>query len=901
MGYYIGEIIKLRNKFFEASDKADFAEAVKLGKDIIKLYKDNNDCESLEYANDLNNLAITFDNVMNHQKAVELYRQAADIIGRIEGENSLAYADTLSNMAVALSLDDKHTEAFSYHRKALKIRESQLDENDDDCIMSLYNLGSACEDLEKNDRALQYYDSALKRAESRTDYPKEDYADIVIGCARIYALKGRYKKSIEFYSKAINILNDISKEKNFFYLTTLTDAAAVCEKSRVYSKAAYFYQMAVDVRKNLMDKAHLDYITNLSALANVYNKMGNHKRAVELHKEVISLIKRLIGSEHPFYADGLNSIAIDYMQEKDYEKALEYNGKASEFKKQVSGTSTPGFALITETAGDIYKEMGNFKAAEEKYQLSAMIRKQALGENDALYISSVMKLGGLYKKQGLYSKAAEEYYNALRLRKDSSSHENIGVSVNLYELADLMIKMGKNGDALSFAQKAADIRRLVYGKLHPRYFRGLYYLGLIQNEAGKFKEACENLTEAMKYQREYLGEESSDYKDTRKVFFKSCFDLSAFYFSSGDSTKAMECYESVYAQALKEGAVDKNQNNIRFAPLFASVGNTKKAEEMLEEYRQYAVSEKGEYSKEYAGYLKEQGKLLIGKGNVEEAEKILVKCLETEFVVNKKENTSSDEVSVILGDAFRKKGEMKKAYSYYEKVIQNTESEMFPKAAYGISSFYTENGESQKAKEILLKAKNAMEKSGKFENRLYADTAWNLGVIYEKEKNYSEAERMYNVSVCTRRLLKDNSVKYLNDLMRLGNIMKRNSNKAEAASAYNEAAMLLLKLKGEKAEYAKLITKLAKLYVDLGKNEAAENFFKKAADIYKNLYGDDSDEYAMALYDQLLFCVKSGKAVQAADSLQSLMSVVEKNIYSRFRNEKYDLRLKKLYEKIQKM
>ena len=55
MGYYIGEIIKLRNKFFEASDKADFAEAIKLGKDIIKLYKDNNDCESLEYANDLNN------------------------------------------------------------------------------------------------------------------------------------------------------------------------------------------------------------------------------------------------------------------------------------------------------------------------------------------------------------------------------------------------------------------------------------------------------------------------------------------------------------------------------------------------------------------------------------------------------------------------------------------------------------------------------------------------------------------------------------------------------------------------------------------------------------------------------------------------------------------------------
>ena len=37
---------------------------------------------------------------------------------------------------------------------------------------------------------------------------------------------------------------------------------------------------------------------------------------------------------------------------------------------------------------------------------------------------------------------------------------------------------------------------------------------------------------------------------------------------------------------------------------------------------------------------------------------------------------------------------------------------MFPKAAYGVSAFYTENGDNQKAKDILLKAKNVMKKAG---------------------------------------------------------------------------------------------------------------------------------------------------------------------------------------------
>ena len=68
MAHYIGEIVKLRSDFFNAYNDGEYTEALRLGNQIIKLYKDNKDTKSLEYANDINNMAIVYDDVMAHSK-----------------------------------------------------------------------------------------------------------------------------------------------------------------------------------------------------------------------------------------------------------------------------------------------------------------------------------------------------------------------------------------------------------------------------------------------------------------------------------------------------------------------------------------------------------------------------------------------------------------------------------------------------------------------------------------------------------------------------------------------------------------------------------------------------------------------------------------------------------------
>ena len=547
--------------------------------------------------------------------------------------------------------------------------------------------------------------------------------------------------------------------------------------------------------------------------------------------------------------------------------------------------------------------MGRFKEAEEKFNTSRLMRKQIFGENNVLYADSLMNLARLFKKEGKYEKSAQYYYNSLKIRRDYSDSENICVSINLYELSQLMVAMNKKSEALSLNQKALDVRRIIYGKNHPRYARGLYYNANVLMDCGMYEEAVKKLEEAISMQIKYLGEKSLDYKDTVKALAKCRLDMFKLNFESGNYQKAMELYNIAVSDSEKEGIdiFSSYGDKSAFAPLFAAVGNISEAINIIKNSEKEILLKYGECSQQYAEFLKNEGKTYILEGNIAEAEKKLVKCLETEYLIPENGGKSADEISVLLGNAFRNSGDLKKAESYYKKAIQNNESRQHYLACYGMGKCEYSIGNFKEAMEYFSMAKEGMEKYGEYENKIYSEDTWLMGKICEKEKNTVDAERYCNISICTRRLLGDRSISYLNDLVRLGNLMKRNGNKSEALSSYNEASAGILSLKGENEEYAKLITKMAKLNIDIGRNDAAENLFKKAAEVYKKIYGSESDEYAAAVYDLLLFCVKTGKAVQAAESVQNIMQIVEKNISSRFRDEKYASKIKKLYEKIQKM
>ena len=109
MAFYIGEMKKVRNSFFEAYKDGDYKKAIDLGNKLLQIYAENDDCDCIEYAVDMSNLAMVFDRLQLYPQAEKYYKQAAELKKRCGGE-SLSYADTLNNLAIVYNQTNRQTD-----------------------------------------------------------------------------------------------------------------------------------------------------------------------------------------------------------------------------------------------------------------------------------------------------------------------------------------------------------------------------------------------------------------------------------------------------------------------------------------------------------------------------------------------------------------------------------------------------------------------------------------------------------------------------------------------------------------------------------------------------------------------------------------------------------------------
>ena len=102
---------------------------------MINIYKSNNCYKSLEYANDLNNLAILYDEMGDYEKSEKFYEESAELKKGLLGECNLSYADTLNNLGIIYSNLNKPNKAQEIHKLVLDIRSDLLGEEHTDCLL----------------------------------------------------------------------------------------------------------------------------------------------------------------------------------------------------------------------------------------------------------------------------------------------------------------------------------------------------------------------------------------------------------------------------------------------------------------------------------------------------------------------------------------------------------------------------------------------------------------------------------------------------------------------------------------------------------------------------------------------------------------------------------------------
>ena len=820
--YYLNEISGLRKDFYRFYDERKLADAITACDKMLYLYKDNNDTENLDYARDLYNLGVIYEELGAYDKALNYYQAADKIYKHLNNTEKEEYANLKNNIGVCLGALHRYDEAVNTHIPVLALRERLLGRNHADCVESLINMGNTYADMKKNDRALDYLTKALSRADRNGNIMPMEYSDILCSLARVNAEKGNYIKSIGFYSKAIDIIEKETPKGSRYFVKILNAAGRVCTYAEKYEMAALYYSKSLDIRKKLDETDNVDYIMSLNNLALAYGRAGNMEKSDETFEKALKEVSAVMSRDHVFYGDVLVNKAFAYSLNGDTDMAIRVLEQALSLKERTLGGDNEGLLTVLSRLARENAKKGEFKKAEDYCvrildiaKKSGEIHKTASAHKDFAHV---------YMAERDYTAAEEQLLSALKLYDGQQAKGKGEIYFNvLSALGYLMTLKGNLGMAEKYAGRVLAFREVSLGNRHPKYAYALYRLAEIQLLNGKFDMAIPNIERAMEICADTTGKEYSRYAKAADTLKKGYAAAAQYYLRQGDKDKALENYVKMYSL----GGELSPEADIDFAGLYIIKDDTETAEKIIKRYKNACPY--GDKSSIYENWIK----LKDGDKNAADYLYANLKCI------------FEKDICFDLGEYFYKNGDVERACEFYRNIMAYLKNEKYLRAVYVTAALE----KSEEAEKLLKRAKTYGENLKIDKTEEYIDVCKALADIYYEKGEYENACECYE-----KVILYGNEDYMIPSLKRMGKACAILGKNEDAVEFFSDAALKIKVKNGETAEFASLLAKTGKIYMDEGNYDKALTMLKKAESVFEAVCGADSDKHILTLL-RLAKCV----------------------------------------------
>ena len=868
MSYYLRDIIELRKNFAGAYKEKRYADAIELGSKIIELYKENNDCSSENYADDLNNLAIVYDDVRAADKAAELYKEAAEIKSGLLGENSESYIETIENLGALYSITGSFDKAEELLKKVNEAYRDICGTLSPKYVKSLYNLGNMYTDRGKFAEAGEYLDKALEHAKKLRDFDVADMEDIRVSIGRLCKKSGNYKRALDEYERAVKISEEREEEPSYFKMRFLLAYALLCQRCELYDRAAEIYESAVAVREELIDTAHLDFISVLNNLAVIYNRQKNTEKAVETHKRVLSVVEDILGKDHVFYGDVITNLGVDYSFAGDYDKAIEYHNKALEIKKSIVGEKHIHYVLTLISLADVYERMEKFDRALEIQNTALEIRREIFGEVNEQVSDSLVNLGRISLKKGDISKAQGFLTQALIINKEIILAGAVKVSCyaeNIRLMAEACAEGGDIDRAEHFCSSLAEYRKSEYGENHPKYAAALYDGGAVLMKKEYYAQAEKYMEKAAEITEMRMG--------VNTPFCQRClYSYGKTLYENKKYSKAEETLKKAASAWKKYSKDGETLTKIMFlqAKNQYMLGFPKKASEIILRASGIAQRElKEKYADIITSEITDYARLVIDSGDgaqvYGELDKIYETASESEPDIRGKYMSVCAEAAYICGkyDEAAERAALAEKYAIDEKTAAR---DRFLRAkALTAQEKFGESGD------ILSELKETIVKN----NDLYmASAAWVYclsGVNAYRQDDFRKAKDDFEKGLAEAKARENLPVAdYAGYLIMAAEAEEKTGELTKAVEYLSECALIIRRDKGEGKDFADILTKAAAIYNMQQRYDDAVTMYDKASEIYGQFYGAGSKERLDTEYSVCDMLVKAKKYADAADRIENL-------------------------------
>jgi tetratricopeptide (TPR) repeat protein len=246
--------------------------------------------------------------------------------------NPRLFADIQNDLGIIYDELGNHQKALEYKEKALEIRIELFGEKHSDTAISYNNVGTTYGDLGNHQKALEFQEKALEIIRELFGEKHPYTATFYNNAGTTYGQLRNHQKALEFQEKALEIIKELFGEKHPYTATFYNNVGGTYGDLKNHQKALNYKEKALEITRELFGEKHPSTANFYNSVGLTYRYLGNKEKTVEYFEKAVTTSCELLGNKHPYTILRCRSLILAYA---DSGKLRDAGMLAGEFLKYV--------------------------------------------------------------------------------------------------------------------------------------------------------------------------------------------------------------------------------------------------------------------------------------------------------------------------------------------------------------------------------------------------------------------------------------------------------------------------------------------------------------------------------------------------------------------------------------
>ena len=348
--------------------------------------------------------------------------------------------------------------AQARYEQTLAFAQRELGPEHTETLSTLNQLGNLYKDEGRYDDARKALEQVLAITERAAGKDHPGVASALNNLANVYRVEGKLPAAKQLYDRALAIRLAVlgpdhpdtgaSYQNLCTYFSDAGDAAAAL--------ASCEHALAIFERAYGKDSALL--VDTLNDLGTVLTAQGDNPGARAQYERARALLETAHGPDFIGLAGILNNLGVLAEDDRRFDDALALYQRALAITEKTYGPDHPDVADYLANIEVVYKRSGKLKEADEMSARVIALTTKIDGADSAQLGERLINYGSLQLERKDYAAALATFQKSLAILEGKLGKDHPNVSYSLSGVADALTSLGRQAEAVPYAERALAIR-----------------------------------------------------------------------------------------------------------------------------------------------------------------------------------------------------------------------------------------------------------------------------------------------------------------------------------------------------------------------------------------------------------------------------------------------------------